>query len=97
MRTLHGVAALLALSVLLGGCASSPAAPAFDHYDPVKLRAAAAEREAAGDSATANVLRARAARLVPHEMRAAPASPAAAAPAAPPAPLPEPPALWPAK
>jgi len=66
----------------------------------VKLRAAAVEREAAGDNATANVLRARAARLVPHEMRPAPAAPPASTPAAPaasPTLLPEPPALWPSK
>ena len=93
MRSIRICAWLLVPVAWLLGCA----APPIDHYDPLKLRAAAVEREAAGDNATANVLRARAARLVPHEMRPAPAAPPASTPAAPPAPLPEPPALWPAK
>ena len=84
---------VFALLLALSGCA----APAIDHYDPVALRAAASEREAAGDHATATVLRARAARLAPHEPRAkSPAAPPST-PAAPPALLPEPPALWPAR
>ena len=95
MSPLPRAAACLACVVFLAGCAS---APAFDHYDPATLRAAAAEREAAGETSTATVLRARADRLAPHEMRAAPAAPpATAVPAAPPVPLPEPPALWPAR
>lgn len=93
MKSIRLRACLLVPVAWLLGCA----APAFDHYDPVRLRAAALEREAAGDAATASVLRARAARLVPHEMRAAPAAPAASPSASRPALLPEPPALWPAR
>ena len=102
MGAFQRTAAFLAILLLLAGCATPLLGmpPPFDHYDPAKLRAAALEREAAGDTSTATVLRARANRLVPHEMRAASGSPPAAAPptsAASQAPLPEPPALWPAK
>jgi hypothetical protein len=103
MSPLRHAAACIACLVVLAGCAGAPwePPPAFDHYDPVALRAAATEREAAGDHATATVLRARAARLAPHEPRAAPAKAPAVAPsptpAAPPAVLPEPPALWPVR
>lgn len=71
-----------------------------DHYDPRALAQFAEERARANDPATAGIMRARAARILPSGPRIAPAGTASAPPPVAPEPppvAPEPPPIWPAK